>query len=234
MSFAPSPHKWSQVRRLPLCPEIDSLAAYDHAVMVGDLNASAFLRQIDPVHGLRVGDFQQVHYLIFKKVHPWAGQFRITGQMAIVAGYPAADPQRINRELEMSIFQTSELLESPSGVDDTQLLAALAFLHVRFERVHPFLDGNGRTGRAVLAAQCEALFGKKPAFEKQTAYRAAMRASGQRDLAPLISLLAETLALDIPTPRWSTPYRVAPRFMEQANEPSFIEDIAWSRLDLVK
>ncbi|MDR2196534.1 MAG: Fic family protein [Coriobacteriales bacterium] len=33
------------------------------------------------------------------------------------------------------------------------LLQVLAF-HVQYERIHPFLDGNGRTGRCLMFAQC--------------------------------------------------------------------------------
>ena len=40
----------------------------------------------------------------------------------------------------------------------------MSFLHVRFERIHPFQDGNGRSGRAVLAVQFEKVFGDLPDF----------------------------------------------------------------------
>ena len=36
------------------------------------------------------------------------------------------------------------------GLDAPHLPAELAWLHARFEQVHPFLDGNGRTGRLLL------------------------------------------------------------------------------------
>ena len=35
-------------------------------------------------------------------------------------------------------------------VDDARLIARLAELHARLEQIHPFLDGNGRTGRLIL------------------------------------------------------------------------------------
>ncbi|UZN01512.1 Fic family protein [Cellulomonas sp. S1-8] len=39
------------------------------------------------------------------------------------------------------------------GRDDVPLLAQAALTHAQFESVHPFPDGNGRTGRALLHAQ---------------------------------------------------------------------------------
>jgi Fic family protein len=35
-------------------------------------------------------------------------------------------------------------------VDDARLIERLAELHARLEQIHPFLDGNGRTGRLIL------------------------------------------------------------------------------------
>lgn len=39
------------------------------------------------------------------------------------------------------------------GRDDVPLLAQAAVTHAQFESIHPFPDGNGRTGRALLHAQ---------------------------------------------------------------------------------
>ena len=77
--------------------------------MRGGFAVMVYLRRIDPLHQLTVPDLQQVHREMFKSVHPWAGQFRSPGQMTIVAGFPAADPGRIVRELELALLQTRDL-----------------------------------------------------------------------------------------------------------------------------
>ena len=76
-----SPHRWNQIRKLPLNSDIHCLEDYEDAVIAGTLDCLAFLRRIRPLDVLTVADFQQAHYQMFKRAHPWAGQFRVPGQM---------------------------------------------------------------------------------------------------------------------------------------------------------
>ena len=130
----------------------------------------------------------------------------------------------------MTPFQTRELLESAFAIlDPHRIVTALAFFHVRFERVHPFLDGNGRSGRAILAVQFEKVFGTLPKFTDQPGYREAMRVSAQRDLAPLANYLGASAGLPRISGAWRVPFQVSPRFLEVAENPPFAEDLDWSR-----
>ena len=228
-----SPHRWNQIKRLPIHPQVQTLAQYEEAVRVGSLDALDLLRSIQVNERLTVAVLQSVHFHMFKSVHPWAGQFRTPGQMAVVAGFPAADTSRIRRELELALFQTRQLITSASG-DPIQLLAAISFLHARYERIHPFLDGNGRSGRTLLAVQFETVFGHLPKFSDQRGYREAIRATASGDLGPFVRYIGLNAGIPLPSGIWPSAYRIAPRFLETGElEPSFEEDlhrsITWRR-----
>ena len=228
---SPSPHRWNQIKRLQLHRGIETLEQYERAVLAGTLDAVVYLRRTQTLHGLTCSDLGQVHYQIFKAVHPWAGQFRRIGESRMIGSFPTADPQRITRDLELAIFQMCELVEGAvSAADSMQMLAALAFFHIRFERVHPFLDGNGRTGRAILTVQSEQAFGVAVEFTDQAGYREALRTSTRSDIAPFLNYLGSSLELPRARAPWPAPFRISPRFLEAADgRPTFEEDLAWSR-----
>lgn len=226
---SPSPHRWNQIKRLELRPGIQTVDQYEQAVLQGGVDALAYLRAIDPLGPLGTADLRHVHHLMFTRAHPWAGSYRRPGQLAIVSGYPAADPQRIERELELAVIQMHEILEPALTTRNAhQMVAALAFFHVRFERVHPFLDGNGRSGRVVLAVQFEKIFGRIPALSEQQGYRTAMRDSGRRDLSTLINYLGASAGLTRIN-SWPCPFRVEPRFLESAAATALEDDLRWSK-----
>ncbi len=43
-----------------------------------------------------------------------------------------------------------ELLGELHGIPENRLLRVAAYYHVKFENIHPFADGNGRTGRLTM------------------------------------------------------------------------------------
>jgi Fic family protein len=80
-------------------------------------------------------------------------------------------------------------------VDAPALAEQLASLHSSFERIHPFLDGNGRTGRLVLNLLLVRL-GYPPAIiykGERRRYLSALRRADQGDVGPLGEFIARAI-----------------------------------------
>jgi Fic/DOC family len=78
---------------------------------------------------------------------------------------------------------------------DGHLMELLAWQHAEFERIHPFLDGNGRTGRLVLNLILVRL-GYPPAIiqkRERQRYLAALRHSDAGNDGPLGELIARAV-----------------------------------------
>jgi Fic family protein len=71
-------------------------------------------------------------------------------------------------------------------------LEAIAGFHANFLVIHPFLDGNGRVGRALLMQQCLDLFGKADMslMNKGGEYYAALKAADAKDYRLLVALIS--------------------------------------------
>jgi Fic family protein len=75
-----------------------------------------------------------------------AGRFRIKNEYVRVGTFIAPAPEHIHKLMD-------ELLEDYSSNLTSYPLDAIARFHLEFETIHPFGDGNGRIGRALINLQ---------------------------------------------------------------------------------
>lgn len=58
--------------------------------------------------------------------------------------------EEIGASPEDAPIELAELLAELQNIPDEKVLTAAAYFHAKFENIHPFADGNGRTGRLAM------------------------------------------------------------------------------------
>ncbi len=100
---------------------------------------------------LSVAIVKDIHSFLLDRLQHDRGEFK-TNQNAIVgAEFKTASPEATPMLMNQWVENTNYQLDHAEAVEDK--LNILAECHIDFERVHPFSDGNGRTGRMVLMYQ---------------------------------------------------------------------------------
>lgn len=101
-----------------------------------------------------------------------------------------AAPEDVTQEI-------AELLAELQDFSDDKALTAAAYFHAKFENIHPFADGNGRTGR-LLMNYLLVLHNHPPIViheeDRRTYFEALEAWDSTQDLEPLISFLKEQTA----------------------------------------
>lgn len=104
----------------------------------------------------------------------------VTGKLEV-----GSMPEDVEGDMEELL---SELMEIPEG----KILISAAYFHVQFENIHPFSDGNGRTGR-LLMNYLMVLHNHPPIIifeeDRKDYYDALEQWDSQQDLQPMIDFL---------------------------------------------
>lgn len=147
-------------------------------------------------------EIRHVHYQCMGPVwtvapHPDAGQGEGPGSFRQheIARFPGGmkPPSWVEVDALMRTWVTDAAAVQES--DGEPLPEALARVHNAFERIHPFLDGNGRTGRLVLNLVLARL-GYPPAIiykRDRDRYLRALRRADGGEYGPLAELLARSV-----------------------------------------
>jgi fido (protein-threonine AMPylation protein) len=204
---------------------------YEVRALAGCYLAERMLERV-PASSIYGPDLARVvHKAMFGGVYRFAGQYRQPDELVRIGdSVSTAHPARIERELRLLEFQGKELAQR----NDPYRLAA--FMHIRFERIHPFMDGNGRVGRALLEAQLATLTGLtgRESIVAGTAvktYHEAFRASERpTGYTQLVNLLRQRNGLQPERAALPLPFRIAPLLPSAGREPSLAKDLEYSRV----
>ena len=122
---------------------VDSKPLKDHLEAVGHKDAFDFVRELVKENApLSEHNIKQIHYLVLADKKQDRGVYRRVPVHIMGAHHEPAQPYLIEPKME-------QLLQEYK--DDTEhIITKLARFHIEFEGIHPFIDGNGRTGRLLV------------------------------------------------------------------------------------
>lgn len=122
---------------------IDKKPLKDHLEVIGHKEAFDFVLELvkDNV-ALSESVIKQIHYLVLADQKDDRGVYRRVPVMIMGAKHEPVQPYLIVPQME-------ELLRSYQNSTE-HIATKMARFHIEFEAIHPFIDGNGRTGRLLV------------------------------------------------------------------------------------
>lgn len=122
---------------------IDQKPLKDHMEAVGHKEAFDYVRELvrDNIP-LSEWVIKQIHYLVLADKKDDRGVYRRVPVRIMGAQHEPVQPYLIESKMEQLLRDYAE--------SDEHIITKLAQFHIEFEGIHPFIDGNGRTGRLLV------------------------------------------------------------------------------------
>ncbi len=115
----------------------------DHIEAVGHKEAFDFIINLVKENTpLSERIIKQIHFLVLADKKDDRGVYRRVPVRIIGAKHDPVQPYLIEPKMEQLLINFTENTE--------HTITKLARFHIEFERIHPFIDGNGRTGRLLV------------------------------------------------------------------------------------
>lgn len=122
---------------------IDKKPLKDHMEAVGHKEAFEFVRELVSNHEpISERVIKQIHYLVLADKKDDRGVYRRVPVRIMGAYHEPVQPYLIQAKMEQLLGDYEKSEEN--------MITKLARFHIEFEGIHPFIDGNGRTGRLLV------------------------------------------------------------------------------------
>lgn len=132
---------------------------------------------------------KDIHSPLLDRLDHERGKFKSKQNAIVGAEFQTASPEETPMLMNQWIDNTNYQLEHAKALEDK--LDILAESHIVFEHIHPFSDGNGRTGRMFLMYQSLLEFGIPIVINnKRTLY---VQALANQDIDTLASMFNDSI-----------------------------------------
>lgn len=117
----------------------------EHLEAIGHKDAFEYIIELtDRKAPLSESVIKEIHSLVLMADRENRGIYRRVPVMILGAEHTPPQPYLVPKLMEQLIIDYNELSQT------TDIIQAVSLLHLKFESIHPFIDGNGRTGRLLL------------------------------------------------------------------------------------
>ncbi|MBQ8954382.1 MAG: Fic family protein [Clostridia bacterium] len=122
---------------------IDRKPLKDHMEAVGHKEAFDYVRELVKENvPLTESVIKQIHYLVLADKKDDRGVYRRIPVRIVGARHEPVQPYLIEPKMEQLLLNYA--------ANEDHIVTKLARFHIEFEGIHPFIDGNGRTGRLLV------------------------------------------------------------------------------------
>lgn len=122
---------------------IDKKSLKDHLEVIGHKEAFDFVRElVEKEADLNENVIKQIHYLVLSDKIQDRGVYRRVPVKIMGATNEPVQPYLIEPKMNELMHNYKKNTE--------HIVSKLARFHIEFESIHPFIDGNGRTGRLLV------------------------------------------------------------------------------------
>lgn len=101
---------------------------------------------------ITLSTIQSIHSILMDQIDDRAGKFKTQRNIILGASFIPTEPYLVPSELKNWADTLQYRLDNAKT--DHDKVFSIMEQHVRFEHIHPFPDGNGRTGRALIVYSC--------------------------------------------------------------------------------
>ena len=117
----------------------------EHLEAIGHKDAFEYVTQLaDTKTELSERVIKEIHSLVLMNDRENRGVYRNVPVMIMGAEHTPPQPYLVPKLMEQLVIDYNEMISEKNFIE------AVSEFHLRFEGIHPFIDGNGRTGRLIL------------------------------------------------------------------------------------
>lgn len=142
---------------------------------------------------LNIAEVKRIHSLLTDRLQHDKGQFKTQQNAIRGAEFKTATPEETPLLMNQWVDNSNYRLDFAN--DEQQVLEVLADIHIQFERIHPFSDGNGRTGRLILMYLSMKYLGSPIVIRKEWRGQY-MEYLGEQNVEALAKLFSESLVFE--------------------------------------